>query len=130
MYLSTCRRCHGPEGAGQPAADSTGYVYPPLWGEHSYNTGAGLYRLSRFAGFVRNNMPFGVDYRTATLTDEQAWDVAAFVNSQPRPQKSFPADWPDIKLKPYDHPFGPYADSYSEARHKYGPFGPMQKGKK
>ena len=130
IYISTCQRCHGPNGAGQAVADSTGYLYPPLWGEHSYNTGAGLYRLSRFAGFVRNNMPFGADYRAATLTDEQAWDVAAFVNSQPRPQKSFTGDWPNIRLKPFDHPFGPYADNFSEAQHKYGPFGPMQKGKK
>jgi thiosulfate dehydrogenase len=72
-------------------------------------------------------MPFGVDFENTILTDEQAWDVAAYVNSQPRPHKDTPTDWPDITQKPIDHPFGPYADGYSEEQHKYGPFGPLQK---
>ena len=130
IYLTICQTCHGPGGEGQLAADGIGYVYPPLWGKNSYNTAAGLYRISRFAAFIKFNMPFGTDYRGTRLTDEQAWDLAAFVNSQPRPQRSFAGDWPDINLKPFDHPFGPYADSFSESRHKYGPFGPMQKRKK
>ena len=64
------------------------------------------------------------------LTDEEAWDVAAFVNSQPRPAKVFKEDWPNISLKPFDHPFGPYTDSFSEQQHKYGPFGRNSKSKK
>jgi thiosulfate dehydrogenase len=60
------------------------------------------------------------------LTDEQAWDVAAFVNSQPRPQKDLSKDWPNIASKPIDHPFGPFADGFSEAQHKYGPFKPIK----
>lgn len=66
-------------------------------------------------------MPFGA----AQLTDEEAWDVAAFVNSQPRPVKVFPDDWPVISTKPADHPFGPFGDTFSEQQHKYGPFGPI-----
>lgn len=72
-------------------------------------------------------MPYGeVDYTKPELTNEEAWDVAAFVNSQPRPTKTFSEDWPDISKKPFDHPFGPFADSFSEQQHKYGPFKPIK----
>lgn len=130
VYVSKCQRCHNPDGQGQKKIDETGYVYPPLWGSNSYNTAAGLFRLSRFAGYVKNNMPFGeVSYHNPNLTNEEAWDVAAFVNSQPRPSRIFKEDWPDISLKPMDHPFGPFADGFSEEQHKYGPFKPIKKVK-
>lgn len=122
VYQQKCVTCHGPNGQGQPNADGYGYTYPPLWGEHSYNDGAGLFRISRFAGYVKANMPFGATYNKPQLTDEEAWDVAAFVNSQPRPSRDLSKDWPDISKKPQDHPFGPYADSLSERQHKYGPW--------
>ena len=125
VYVSKCQRCHGADGQGQ-RKDEHQYEYPPLWGENSYNTAAGLFRISRFAGFVKNNMPYGeVGYHNPLLTDEEAWDVAAFVNSQPRPSKVFKEDWPDISKKPVDHPFGPFADDFSEEQHKYGPFKPI-----
>ena len=125
VYTSTCEKCHGKNGEGQintDQADQATYLYPPLWGSNSYNTGAGLFRLSRFAGYVKNNMPNPTNYHNPQLTDEQAWDVAAFVNSQSRPTKDLSKDWPNIKKKPFDHPFGPYADNRSEAEHKYGPW--------
>jgi thiosulfate dehydrogenase len=125
VYSQKCQPCHGSQGQGTFKADSSGYVYPPLWGDHSYNTGAGLYRISRLAGYVKDNMPLGCTHNSTLLTDEEAWDVAAFVNSQPRPGKNFNKDWPDISRKPVDHPFGPYADSFSSQQHKYGPFGPL-----
>lgn len=75
-------------------------------------------------------MPFGNTYKNPILTNEQAWDVAAFVNSQPRPLKDLSHDWPDISTKPVDYPFGPFADSFSASRHKYGPFLPIQRLKK
>jgi thiosulfate dehydrogenase len=64
------------------------------------------------------------------LTDEEAWDIAAYVNSMPRPVKTFDGDWPDIAKKPVDHPYGPYSDRFSENQHKYGPFGPIASSKK
>jgi len=67
-------------------------------------------------------MPLGATYEKPQLTDEEAWDVAAYVNSMLRPAKDLSRDWPDISKKPFDHPFGPYADSFSEEQHKYGPF--------
>ncbi len=129
IYADKCQRCHGANGEGTLKPGDPNYLYPPLWGPNSYNTGAGLYRLSRFAGYVRDNMPFGATHQQTQIKDEEAWDVAAFVNSQPRPHKIFKKDWPDMALKPFDHPFGPYADSFSENQHKYGPYGPIQKNK-
>lgn len=110
--------------------ENNGYSYPPLWGMHSYNTGAGLYRLSNFAGFVQSNMPFNEVSHSNQLTHEEAWDLAAFVNSQPRPVFTESHDWPDLAKKPFDHPFGPYADSFSEQQHKYGPYQPILQAKK
>lgn len=125
IYAEKCAVCHGVNGEGMLAADGKTYTYPPMWGPASYNTGAGLYRLSRFAGYVKYNMPFGVDYRNPQLSDEECWDVAAFVNAQPRPVKDLTGDWPDISKKPVDHPFGPFADPFDERQHKFGPFQPI-----
>ena len=129
VYETKCMKCHQANGQGQMNADNITYLYPPLWGAHSYNTGAGLYRLSRFAGYVKDNMPFGATHQNTQLTDEEAWDVAAYVNAQPRPKKDLSKDWPNISLKPFDHPYGPYTDSFSEQQHKYGPFAPIQNAK-
>jgi len=130
VFINKCQRCHGDDGQGKKKSDGL-YEYPPLWGEHSFNTAAGLYRISRFAGYVKNNMPFGeVEYHNPQLTNEEAWDVAAFVNSQPRPSKIFKEDWPDISKKPIDHPFGPFADGFTEEQHKYGPFKPIEQARK
>lgn len=125
VFTAKCASCHGNDGQGILKADGITYQYPPLWGENSYNQGAGLFRLSRFAGYVKANMPQGASWERPQLTDEEAWDVAAFVNAQPRPAKDLSTDWPDIAQKPVDHPFGPYKDPYSEQQHKFGPFGPI-----
>lgn len=146
VYDQFCARCHGKEGEGQFAVDVLKdetkqqggtatpddlYYYPPLWGQHSFNGVATLYRVSKFAGFVQNNMPYPMTYKTAVLTDEQAWDVAAYVNSRERPIKDHSKDYiTDYSKKPFDFPFGPYADSFSEAQHKFGPYGEMPSAKK
>lgn len=127
VYMAKCKVCHGQDGDGLIAPDKKSYIYPPLWGPHSYNDGAGMYRISNLAGFVKNNMPFGTSYKKPQLTNEEAWNVAAFINSRPRPHFDQRNDWKDLKNKPVDLPFGPYADTFSEKQHKYGPFGPMKK---
>jgi thiosulfate dehydrogenase len=127
IYLEKCQSCHGKDGQGLSKADSSGYLYPPLWGRKSYNVSAGMYRISRFAAFVKQNMPFTSSRVNPSLTDEEAWDLAAFVNSQQRTKKFFNYDWKDISTKPVDYPFGPYADRFSESQHKYGPFKQMKK---
>jgi thiosulfate dehydrogenase len=130
VYSKHCGLCHGPGAEGFKYADSLEWKYPPLAGTGSYSTGAGLFRLSRFAGYVKSNMPHGTTYDKPILTDEEAWDVAAYINSLPRPEKMFAEDWPDIAAKPFDHPFGPYADTFAESQHKFGPFDVITAAKK
>ena len=126
VYAAKCQSCHGEKGEGLPMPEGNGRRYPPLWGEKSYNEAAGLYRISSFAGYIKANMPFGASYDNPQLTDTEAWDLAAFVNSQPRPKHPFLAtDWPKIDGKPFDHPFGPFADTFPEMQHKLGPFQPI-----
>lgn len=127
VYTEHCKQCHGVDATGLKTENSAEWKYPPLAGPESYNSGAGLFRLTRFAAYVKANMPYGTTFENSVLTDEQAWDVAAYINSLPRPIKHFALDWPDISKKPMDHPFGPYADAFSEEQHKYGPYQDMTK---
>jgi len=71
-------------------------------------------------------MPFNqASHKHPKLTDEEAWDVAAFVNSQPRPHLDQSKDWSVLSKKSFDSPYGPYADSFTEKQHKYGPYQPI-----
>lgn len=127
VFVNKCQVCHGKNGEGPYIRDSLGKVYPPLWGPHSYNIGASIYRVSKLAGFVKNNMPFGASHDSPQLTNEEAWDVAAFINTQYHPYKDLSGDWPIAIKKPYDYPFGPYPENqFSESDHKYGPFAPIK----
>ena len=130
LYSAKCVSCHQADGSGMMNADGVSYQYPPMWGDHSYNHGAGLYRLSRFAGYIKANMPLGATYKAPLLSDEEAWDLAAFVNSMPRPSKDLSKDWPKMEEKNFDHPFGPFADAFSDEQHKFGPFKPIKAAQK
>jgi thiosulfate dehydrogenase len=125
VYTAKCQSCHLQNGEGVFNADKTEYTFPALWGKNSFNDGAGLYRISNFAKYIKYNMPQGVTHENPQLTDEEAWDVSAFVLTQNRPHINTPKDWPDKSKKPVDHPFGPYADAFSEKQHKLGPFKPI-----
>jgi thiosulfate dehydrogenase len=81
VYLSQCAMCHGEDGSGQKAGGTT--VFPPLWGERSFNWGAGMSDIDKAARFIKANMPFS---QGGKLTDQQAWDVAAYMDGKPRPQ--------------------------------------------
>jgi thiosulfate dehydrogenase len=126
VFESNCVECHRSDGAGKYDSLAVNYLYPPLWGPHSYNTGAGIFRLSKLAGYVKANMPLG----NAHLSEEEAWDVAAFVNSQPRPVKVFEGDWPVVSTKPVDVATAPFPDTFSVTQHRYGPFGPIVRVRK
>jgi thiosulfate dehydrogenase len=130
LFTNTCVACHGSQGEGirrsLPTTD-LGYMVPPLWGSDSFNDGAGMSRLITAANFLHFNMPHGVDYLNPQLSTEDAWDIAAYVISQPRPHKSgLDKDFPDLLRKPVDTPHGPYADGFSAEQHKYGPFAPIR----
>lgn len=82
VFAANCAVCHGPDGQGQRSADGT-VVFPPLWGARSFNWGAGMASVDNAAAFIKANMPFS---RGNTLSDKDAWDVAAFMDSRERPQ--------------------------------------------
>jgi thiosulfate dehydrogenase len=129
IYAAKCADCHNTDGLGirrsLPTTD-LGYLVPPLWGAGSFNDGAGMDRLITAANFVHSNMPQGADYLNPVLSTTDAWDVAAFVVSQPRPHKEgLEKDFPDLAQKPVDTPYGPYLDGFSAEQHKYGPFAPI-----
>jgi len=130
VYVAKCQGCHNTDGSGirrsLPTTD-LGYVVPPLWGSDSFNNGAGMNRLITAANFIHSNMPEGADYLNPVLSTVDAWDVAAFIVSQPRPTKpGLEKDFPDLALKPVDTPYGPYLDGFSAQQHKYGPFAPIR----
>lgn len=126
VYRTHCAVCHGANGHGARNADGPGYLYPPLWGPDSFNDGAGMHRIITAANFIRANMPLGVTHESPVLTEAQAFDVAAFVNVQPRPHRSgLDRDYPDRSRKPVDAPFAPYADNFSQRRHTFGPWQAM-----
>ena len=81
VFTQECARCHGDDGAGRSVGADT--AVPPLWGPRAYNWGAGMGDIPNAAGFVRVNMPQDAPGR---LTDQQAWDVAAYIDGKPRPQ--------------------------------------------
>lgn len=126
VYRQNCAICHQTNGQGQRngvAGDAKGYLYPPLWGSDSFNDGAGMHRLIASASFIRANMPFGVTHAAPALSVEDAWDVAAYINSQPRPHReNLDRDYPVRARKPVDAPFPPYADNFPADMHKFGPF--------
>ncbi len=106
LYAAQCAACHGANGEGKK--DRAGdIVFPPLWGDESFNIGAGLARTYKAAAFIRNSMPMGVNTHGAwgeggVLSDQDAVDVAEYFTHMPRPD--FPGkekDWPNGK-KPKD----------------------------
>ncbi|MBV6273778.1 c-type cytochrome [Alcaligenaceae bacterium CGII-47] len=81
VFTQNCALCHGAEGQGQSAQGKM--VFPPLWGDESFNWGAGMHSVSTAAAFIKANMPLG---KGGSLTDQQSWDVALYMNSHERPQ--------------------------------------------
>jgi thiosulfate dehydrogenase len=130
VYNQVCAACHGADGQGQrngKPGDAQGYLFPPLWGDDSFNDGAGMDRLIAAANFVHTNMPIGTTWRAPVLSPEDAWDIAAFIQAQPRPHKAnLDRDYPVRTEKPVDAGYGPYADDFSIEQHKLGPFGPVR----
>lgn len=91
VYAAQCASCHGAEGQGTKNPQG-GYIFPPVWGNDSFNVGAGMARLYTAAAFVKHNMPLG---QGGTLSAQDAVDVAAFFTQQPRPDYAARVkDWP------------------------------------
>lgn len=81
VYEQNCALCHGADGLGQRSGNHQ--VFPPLWGPDSFNWGAGMHQLGNASGFIQANMPLG---KGGSLSEQEAWDVAMYMNSHERPQ--------------------------------------------
>ena len=102
LFADRCANCHGEDGQGVEIGDKKA---GPLWGPRSWNDGAGVARVYTLAGFIRYAMPY---LAPGTLTDREAQEIAAFINSQPRPAFPFrDRDYPGQKIPEdavyYDH---------------------------
>ena len=129
VYAAKCAVCHGENGqgirAGKPG-DAQGYVFPPLWGPDTFSNGAGMSRMIFATRFIKHNMPQGASHDAPQLSDDEAYDVAAYMLSQERPVKAnlerdFPARW----NKPIDSAFPPYMLGAPADQHRFGPFPPL-----
>ncbi len=99
VFMQNCALCHGADGQGTKTSDK--YQFPPLWGDASYNWGAGMHRINTAAAFIRANMPYG---KAGSLSVQEAWDVAFYVNSHERPQDPrFSGDVQATKAEFHDH---------------------------
>jgi thiosulfate dehydrogenase len=87
LFAASCARCHGPDAAGTALA-------PPLWGRRSFSIAASMAREERAAAFIKRNMPLD---KPGTLSDQQAFDIAAYITSLPRT---------DLPGKELDYPAG------------------------
>lgn len=85
IYALRCARCHGAGGEGTVLA-------PPVWGSRSYNIGAGMARVRTAATFIKHWMP---QDSAGVLTAQEAFDVATYIDSRPRPDfRGKERDWP------------------------------------
>lgn len=75
LYADRCAECHGADGLGDDAN-------PPVWGPQSYNLGAGLSNSDHLAAWLKVAMPLNDE----SLTDQEAVDIAVYVNSNERPK--------------------------------------------
>ncbi len=124
VYEMHCAACHGVNGEGiKNEGKAQGYLYPALWGtDDTYNKGAGMYRILKAADFIKSNMPLGATKENPILTDEESYNVAAYMNqdSHYRPEKiNRSSDFPDNRVKAPDV----YRPNIESIEHKFGPYG-------
>ena len=128
LFVLHCQTCHGVNGEGQMKADNTSYAYPPLWGENAYQPGSSMHRIIKLAQWLKANMPYGkATWDKPFLSDEEALDLAAFVNDDAihkRPGVESLA-YPHPEEKAIDYDGGPFIDTFSVPQHKFGPYQPI-----
>lgn len=132
LFAQHCVQCHGAQGLGLKSPEFSsggGYVFPPIAGDDTYDDGGHMYMVPLLTQFIHANMPLGSTADKPVLSVEQAYDIAAYVNSElPRRHAPQRVDaYPDPAWRPAgfavpehfpDDPLG-----YQRAR--FGPF-PVQ----
>lgn len=128
LFELQCSRCHQPNGGGLFNTGDSSYQYPPLWGEFAYQPGSSMHRVIKQARWLKANMPNDkATYSNPFLTDEEAVDLASFINddrihTRPNPKT---LDYPFPAEKAIDYGVGPFADTFQAAQHKFGPYKPI-----
>jgi thiosulfate dehydrogenase len=125
VYARHCQRCHGANGEGVIGANQPTYTYPLLWGDSSYQPGSSMHRVIKQAQWLKANMPFdSAKWYKPILTDEEALDVAAFVNNDKIHKRPNPPsfDYPHPEEKAIDYDKGPFVDQFTAEQHKFGPY--------
>lgn len=112
-YEANCAICHTENGGGKVTDGEI--IFPAVWGDDSYNWGAGIARVYTLASFTKHNMPLG---QPNTLSDQDAWDIAQYIGSQERPQD--PRYTGDIKET---------LEKYADTFHKHSMYGQEYDGK-
>lgn len=128
VYENNCAQCHGENGQGKMDSISESYQYPPLWGNASYAAGSSMHRIITASRFIKWSMPYNAVPTNPVLSDEDVFDVAAFINNDKihsRPYRKLEVDCPDLENKPIDFPSGPFLDTFPILQHKFGPFKPI-----
>ncbi len=107
VFGQKCSLCHAADGQGQSSSGAV--VFPPLWGPKSFNWGAGMGSIKNAAGFIKANMPLS---QGNTLSDQEAWDVAMFMDSHERPQDPrFKGSIADTRKQHHDSPDDMYGQT-------------------
>lgn len=128
IYQQHCQECHGKNGEGLMDPFGVTYSYPPLWGKDAYQKGSSMHRVLKAARFIKANMPnLKATWKKPFLTDEEAIDVAAFINNDSLHDRPITpvVGYPNINVKSIDYDEGPYTDTFSAYQHKYGPYQPI-----
>jgi thiosulfate dehydrogenase len=113
LYEDNCAICHSSDGSGMRVNGEP--HFPAVWGDLSYNWGAGIIRHFTLAGFIRNNMPLGQPY---SMSVQESWDLAEYINSHERPQDPrYTGDVKETRAK------------YSDTFHKHGYYGLEKQGR-
>ncbi|MBE0506178.1 MAG: c-type cytochrome [Marinospirillum sp.] len=113
LYTENCAICHSDDGSGMRVNGRP--HFPAVWGDLSYNWGAGIIRNFTLAGFIHHNMPLGQPY---TMSVQDSWDLAEYINSHDRPQDPrYTGDVKETRAK------------YLETFHKNGYYGLEKQGR-
>lgn len=133
VFAEPCAVCHQADGRGkrpeskEAAEQRHRYQLPPLWGLESDDDGAGIARPITPANFIRANMPFGTDSAHPVMSVQNAFGVAAFIDSHPRPRRlGNERDFPGRALKRAAATYPPFLGPFPPSQHLPGPWQPIR----
>lgn len=92
LYASSCADCHDEDGpgAGEYKIGEERPRIPALWGiQDGYSRGAAFYRTPVLGAYVQKHMPYD---EPETLSNQDALDIAAYINAPDKPRPSGLAD--------------------------------------